>query len=164
MEEFNLDKIIFVLAANPPHKSKYSSYKPRYEMTALAIRGNKRFRISDIEKRISGKTYTIEVIKKLKKENKGELYLIIGNDQWQEIETWKNPAQLFNECKVIVVPRQNYKIKKTSRFHEKILIGHSPLVDISSTTVRKRIKKNLDVKYLVPDPVYKYIKTKGLYK
>ena len=164
MEEFNLNKIIFVPAAHPPHKLKYSLYNSRYKMTALSIKNNKRFLISDIEKKIPGKTYTIEVIQKLKKRIKGELYLIIGSDQLREIETWKNPDQLFSECKTIVIPRPNYKINKTSRFYKKILISHSPLIDISSTMIRKRIKKNLDVQYLVPQAVYKYIAAKGLYK
>jgi nicotinate-nucleotide adenylyltransferase len=163
-EEFHLDKVIFVPAANPPHKSKYLSYDIRYKMISLALRNNKRFLISNIEKKISGKTYTIEVIKRLKKKIKGELYLIIGSDQWQEIKTWKDPAQLFKECKVIVVPRPNYEIKKIDRFQKKILVGHSPLIGISSTSIRERIKKKLDFQYLVPQVVYKYIKKKKLYR
>ncbi|KPJ72769.1 hypothetical protein AMJ52_05275 [candidate division TA06 bacterium DG_78] len=164
LEECNLNKIIFVPAANPPHKSKYSSYYIRYELTALAIRDNGKFVISDIEKKIRGKTYTIDVIKKLKQNVHGSLYLIIGSDQWQEIETWKRPAELLHECKIIVVPRPWYPIKKTGRFYKKILISRTPLIDISSTVIRKRIQKNCDITYLVPQQVLTYIRTKHLYR
>jgi len=164
MAEFDLAKVIFVPAANPPHKLNYSPYNLRYALTALAIKDNKRFSISDVEKEVFGKTYTVEIIKKLKKKIHGQLHLIIGSDQWQEIETWKDPTQLFKECKVIVVPRPNYEIKKSSRFYRKILISHSPLIDISSTMIREMIIQNIDIRYLVPQMVYDYIKTKKLYR
>jgi len=163
-EEFGLKKVIFIPAGKPPHKLRYSPYHIRYEMTKLAIMGNEKFFITNVERKMSGKTYTIEVIKKLKKKFKGEFYLVIGSDQWQEIETWKNPKRLFDECKVIVVPRPHYKIKKSSRFLKKILVGHSPLIDISSTLIRKYIKRKFNVQYLVPPAVYKYITRKGLYQ
>jgi nicotinate-nucleotide adenylyltransferase len=163
-DEFCLDKIIFIPAFNPPHKSRYSPFSIRYKMTALAIASNKIFIISDIEKQIPGKTYTIEVIRKLKKQIEGNIYLIIGSDQWQEIETWKNPVQLFKEIGVIVVRRPNYEIEKTHRFYRKILISHSPLIDISSTQIRKKVKHKKNIQYLVPPRVFNYIKKHKLYR
>jgi hypothetical protein len=55
--------MLFVPAGNPPHKHQYSPYNVRYEMTGRAITGNDKFDISDIEKKMPDKTYTIEVIK-----------------------------------------------------------------------------------------------------
>lgn len=133
-------------------------------MIELVIKKNKKFFISALEQKMSGKTYTIEVIKELKKKIKGRIYLIIGSDQWLEIETWKTPEELFEECEIIVVPRPNYIINKSGRFSRKILISHSPLIDISSTSIRKKIKQNRNIQYLVPQEVYKYIKRKRLYK
>ncbi|UCG93166.1 MAG: nicotinate (nicotinamide) nucleotide adenylyltransferase [candidate division WOR-3 bacterium] len=163
LEEFRLQKIIFIPAGCPPHKTEYSPYHVRYEMTTLAIQGNKKFFINDIEKTIPGKTYTVAVMRKLKKKYTGKLYFIIGGDQWEEIETWKNTHALFTECNLIVVPRPHSLIKKSSRFFKKILIGHSPLVDISSTVIRKKIKQQCNVQYLIPPAVYQYIKRKKLY-
>ena len=163
LEEFQLHNIIFVPAGNPPHKQKYSPYDIRYKMTELAIRNNPKFSISDIEKKISGKTYTVEVVKTLKHQIRSIIYLIIGCDQWEEIGTWKTPEELFKWCKVVVMPRPHCSIKKINRFSKQILISHSPLIDISSSLIRKRVKHNCSIQYLVPNEVYKYIKRKRLY-
>ncbi len=164
LEEFRLGKIIFVPAGNPPHKHKYSPYDTRYKMTELAIMGNQKFSISDIEKEIRGKTYTVEVLKNLKQQIKGMIYLIIGCDQWEEIGTWKTPEELFKWCKVIVMPRPHCLIKKISRFSKQILISHSPLIDISSSLIRKKAKQSKNITYLVPPLVHRYIKRKNMYK
>jgi len=163
LEEFRLDKVIFIPAGNPPHKSRYSPYTVRFRMTELAIRTNRNFTISNIEHIMMGKTYTIEVIKELKKKLQGMLYLIIGSDQWLEMRTWKDPRELLHLCKVIVVPRPHYDITKIHYGSKKILLSHSPLIDISSTQIRKRVKKNLDIQYLVPQAVCTFINRKGLY-
>jgi len=164
LEEFKLDKILFVPAGKPPHKYQYSPYEIRFKMTELAIKNNRRFSISNIEKNIPGKTYTIEVIKRMKKQINGILYLIIGRDQWEEISTWKTPGVLFKWCRIIVMPRPDGTIRKEERFSKKILFSHSPLIAISSTMIRERMKRGKDIKYLVLPSVYRYIKRKKLYK
>ena len=163
LDEFRLGKIVFVPAGNPPHKHKFSPYDTRYKMTELAIRSNQEFSISDIEKEIPGKTYTVEVLKNLKQQIKGMIYLIIGCDQWEEISTWKTPEELFKCCKIIVMPRPHCLIKKISRFSKQILISHSPLIDISSSLIRKKAKQGKNIAYLVPPLVHRYIKRKNLW-
>ncbi|MGB7054592.1 MAG: nicotinate-nucleotide adenylyltransferase [bacterium] len=163
-EEFHLERMLFVPAGNPPHKHHYSPYGTRYAMTELAIVGNEKFITSDIEKEMPDKTYTIEVIKALRQEAEDELYLIIGSDQWLEIETWKDPEALFKECRIVVVCRPNYDIKRESRFCDRIMISTAPMIDISSTVIRTRIQKNLSVRYLVTPSVHKYITANNLYK
>lgn len=164
LEEFNFEKIIFIPAGNPPHKRRYSPYRIRFHMTKLATEGNKKFLISNIEEKITGKTYTVEVIKELKRRINSALYLIIGSDQWAEIKTWKNPDELFKHCRVIVAPRAPYKIKKVRRLSNKLLIAHTPLINISSSDIRKRLKTNRSIQYLVPSKVHQYIKKKKLYQ
>lgn len=164
MEEFKLDKVLFVPAGKPPHKYGYLPFKIRYKMTELAIMNNRRFSISNIEENIPGKTYTIEVIKKIKGQGYSNIYLIIGRDQWEEINTWKTPEELFKLCRIIVMPRPNSMIKKVGKFSKKILFSNSPLIAISSTMIRKRIKQGKDIQYLLPETVYKYIKRKKLYR
>ncbi len=162
-EEFKLERILFVPAGHPPHKSDYSPYENRYEMTELAIASNVNFTISDIEKRIPDKTYTIEVIKELKKDG-DELYLIIGSDQWLEIETWKEPEALFRECRIVVVRRPRFEIEKQAKWFDHIMVSTSPLIGISSSMIRKRVQKGQSIKYLVTEDVADYIEQNNLYK
>ncbi len=164
LEEFSLDTILFVPAGNPPHKSRYSPYTVRYAMTARAIKNNKNFGVSDIEKRISGKTYTIDVIRQLKKTNRGTLHLIMGSDQWSEIKTWRAPHALLRECTIIVVPRTGYRISKSNHPRRAILISSAPRIDISSTLIRKRVRGRRSIQYLVTPAVYTYIKEHKLYE
>lgn len=165
--EFKLDRIIFIPAFNPPHKNRFSSFKHRYEMTRRATKDNKKFFVSDIEKNIRGKTYTFEVIRALKKFykkfNGAEIYLIIGADQWQQIEHWQHPEIIFRESKVIVLPRPGYNIIKTKLFIEKILFSNAPFIGISSTMIREMVKKQMYINYLVTPEVLAYIKKNRLY-
>lgn len=136
-------------------------------MTRRATKDNKKFFVSDIEKNIRGKTYTFEVIGALKKFYKKfngvEIYLIIGADQWQEIEHWKHPEIIFRESKVIVLPRPGYNIIKTKLFIEKILFSNAPFIGISSTMIREMVKKQMYINYLVTPEVLAYIKKNRLY-
>uniref|UniRef100_A0A7C4XBY9 Probable nicotinate-nucleotide adenylyltransferase n=1 Tax=candidate division WOR-3 bacterium TaxID=2052148 RepID=A0A7C4XBY9_UNCW3 len=173
LEEFDLKKIVFIPAFKPPHKSEYSSFSHRYEMTKRAIKGNKNFFVSDIERNIRGMSYTVEVIKKIKdrssffgmkKKSEIDFFLLIGADQWQGINTWKDPEGIFAECSVIVIPRPGYPIKKVKPFYNKILISNAPLIEVSSTIIRKRVNKGLSIKYLVPEEVQNYIIKHNLYR
>jgi nicotinate-nucleotide adenylyltransferase len=163
-EEFHLERMLFVPAGNPPHKHHYSPYDTRYAMTELAIAGNEKFFISDIEKQIEDKTYTIEVVKALRKGSDDELYLILGSDQWMEIETWKNPEVLFKECRIVVVRRPHYDVSKEAKFYDRIMTSTAPMIDVSSTMIRTRIQKGLSVRYLVTASVREYITQNSLYK
>ncbi len=163
LEEFHLQRILFVPSGNPPHKKEYSPYEKRYAMADLAIKENERFVISDVERQMPDKTYTINVIRTLRQKTDDEQYLMIGSDQWLEIETWKEPEALFRECRVVVMRRPNYEISKESRFFDWIMISTAPQIDISSTMIRTRIQKGLSVRYLLEPAVYNYIKVNNLY-
>ena len=141
LEEFRLHQIIFVPAGNPPHKRAHSSYAVRFHMTELAARGNRNFAISDIEKHMPGKTYTVDVVAALRASLGGHLHLIIGSDQWEEIDTWKKPEQLFKLCRVIVAPRPGHTLHTRRSRHPKLHISKTPLLDVSSTMIRRKVKK-----------------------
>ena len=164
LEEFGLKKIIFVPAYNPPHKYRYSSFHIRYKMVELAIEGNTNFLLSRIEEQMSGKTFTIEVVKRLKQEIRRQLYLIIGADQWLEIKTWRSPEKLIRECQIVVVPRPGYELNKGILRRKKVLTSHTPLIDISSTRIRKMVKQGANIRYLVPGSVLRYIWRQRLYQ
>ena len=112
----------------------------------------------------TGKTYTIDVIREFKKTTGGRLFLIIGSDQWSEIQTWRAPHSLLQECKIVVVPRTGYRIRKSSRLIQRILISSAPRIDISSTLIRKRVRDKKDIQYLVTPDVHTYIRQHRLYR
>lgn len=171
---FKLEEVIFIPAGTPPHKGKegISSIGHRYHMTLLATNTNPYFTISTIEMERKGPNYTIETIKQLKKKNKDvDYYFILGEDSLKEIHTWKDYDKLLEICKFIVAPRPyaNRKslVDKANELNEiyggPIYILDAPLIGISSTEIRDRVKMGLSIKYLVPESVEQYIDKYKLY-
>ena len=170
----DLDKIIFIPVGLPPHKdnSKVSTSSKRLEMTKLAISSNSYFYLSSIEVDRKEITYTIDTIKELKNIYKeDELYFVIGGDSLFEIEKWKDFDQLIKLCKFVVLERpgrtkeeiEQKKIELKLSYKIELEKIYSPLIDISSTEIRERVKNNLSIKYLVPESVEAYIMYHKLY-
>lgn len=170
----DLDKIIFIPVGLPPHKdnSKVSTSSRRLEMTKLAINSNSYFYLSSIEVDRKEITYTIDTIKELKNIYKeDELYFVIGGDSLFEIEKWKDFDQLIRLCKFVVLERpgrtteeiEQKKLELKLSYKIELEKIHSPLIDISSTEIRERVKNNLSIKYLVPESVETYIIHHKLY-
>lgn len=161
--QFQLDKIIFVPSAIPPHKAipDIASGKHRFNMTRLAIVGNRQLEVSDLELKRQGKSYTIDTIKTLQKDSRfigAEFNFILGADALTEIFTWKNAEELLALCWFIVAPRKGFDIGKLSRRVKKRmkLIQMEP-VNISSSEIRARIRKHVPFCYYVPEKVYSYL-------
>lgn len=174
-EEFNLRKIIFIPAGNPPHKSANGMLpaKQRYEMVKLAIGKNPFFDVSDIEIKREGKSYTSDTLKDLKREYPDEeLYFICGSDSIIQFPTWHEFVTIFELANIIVAGRANIAedvLDNTiSEFGEKykarIFCSGAPHIEISSSEIRNRIRKGLSVRYMVPEAVAEYIEKNSLYQ
>jgi len=170
-DKFGFEKILFIPAYEPPHKS----YNPdltahRYRMVELAIQSNKNFEISDIEYKRKGKSYTYLTISELYKNLKIEekIGFIIGTDAFKNIETWYETDKLKKLVKFIVFIREdkfnisdyNYLKEKGYDFEFQPL----PYENISSTGLRKKIESGEDISNLVPSQVKEYIEENELYK
>ena len=167
-DEFNLDKILLIPSCIPVHKniSKNISTVDRLEMTKLAVQDKAGLEVSTIEIDREEPSYTIDTIAEL-----NEIYpydgiiLIMGADSFNELHTWKEYQKLLNEVSIIVMLRPgdyNYSeeiLEKT----KKVEFAHNPEIEISSTFIRERIKKDQSVDFLLPDKVINYINKKGLY-
>ena len=98
MDEFLLDRVVFIPAAVPPHKlgQEISDARHRYMMTMLAICSNPRFQASDMEMRRTGPSYSRDTLAELIREHGGEteFYFIVGADSIHDIEKWYHPAHL----------------------------------------------------------------------
>lgn len=170
-EQMSLEKVLFVVAANPPHKDSGSlpDASLRFKMVRQAIEGNKNFEASDIEIQLAknGKSFTVNTLMALREKYNSEanLYLIIGMDQLIELNTWKEPEKLFKLAEVVVINRPGYNVPHSEiEFGKQVNYVQVPDIDISSTDIRHRIRKGKSIKYLVPEITEKFIYENNLYK
>ncbi|NLP46708.1 MAG: nicotinate-nucleotide adenylyltransferase [Epulopiscium sp.] len=174
--QFHINKVLFMPTGHPPHKPFFdiSHTEHRYLMTVLATVTNPYFDVSRIEIDREGITYTIDTIRYLKKiyGNDVELFFITGADAIHEILNWKDPEELLRLCTFVGVTRPEYhkkdllmKIEELrQQYGSKVHFLEVPSLAISSSDIRKRVKENRPIKYLVPESVENYILKFGLYK
>jgi len=173
--EYDLEKVLFIPAANPPHK-QHSHVAPttdRYIMTVMATDSNPHFHVSPIEIDRPGLSYTIDTILALIEQygDETEFYFITGADTVQELPTWRDIDHLLNLCYFIAAARpgcigsldsviKSFGIKGRQRIHRL----STPELEISSTDIRERVQEGRSIKYIVPESVESYILKEGLYR
>lgn len=168
LEQFGLEKIIFIPSKIPPHKRDRDLPEPelRYEMVELAIKEEPRFEISSIEINREGPSYTIDTINQMK-EKYDDLAFIVGADNLLQIQTWKKPEKLLSSCPFLIAPRRGYSEEdfKKGFFKDKDLIFlEMEEIKISSTKIRKMYQKGLNIDNFVPCSVKRFIEERDIYK
>jgi len=162
--KLRLDRIIFVPAKIPPHKIGHNILpaKERYKMVKLAIKGTPYFRISDYEIKSKGTSYSVKTLKAFRKKfgENASLFFITGSDSLSQIRAWKHLDRIMELADFVAARRPGYRITRVKGAS----IIDIPVMGISSSAIRQRIKKGLSIKRLVPGPVYKYINKKGFYR
>lgn len=173
MNALELEKIIFIPANYPPHKTEMNitGARHRYIMTLLATSHNPQFEVSDIEIKREGLSYTIDTIKMLLRENPDvEFYFILGADAVAELDKWERFEELLDLCYFVAATRPGFaeKVEQAKASFgaagNKIIWLDTPELNISSTDIRSRVKKGLPIKYIVTSSVESYIHKEGLYK
>ncbi|MGI5880318.1 MAG: nicotinate-nucleotide adenylyltransferase [Syntrophomonadaceae bacterium] len=173
--QFQLDRVIFMPAARPPHKELNSilSRNHRYRMVCLAIEDNQAFIISDLEMQRPGNSYTIDTIDYfISQQPQDSFYFIMGMDSLLSMHSWKDIARLSTLCQFIVVTRPNYVLdldmpslqQLPQQLWDNLHIMAIPGVDISSTDIRQRVREGQPIKYLLPAQVEQYVNDHGLYQ
>ena len=170
---YKLDEIIFVPAGNPPHKNglKADSFH-RLLMVNMAVLTNDKFSVSDLEIKNSEKSYTLNTLREFHKlyENT-EFYFITGTDALINLPNWYESEELLKICRFIAVSRPGISMEeaksKISEIQKKlggnIEMLQVPMLQISSTNIRKRFKMGISAKYLLPETVEQYIIKNELY-
>lgn len=169
-----LDKIIFIPSKNPPHKMnlKILDFDIRKTMVEIAIQSNPYFFISEIEAERLGPSYTAETLVEFKNlYPRDEIFLILGSDSILSIESWKDYKNILENTKIIIIDRDKKSIEDTDKAIERYKINYGgniekvegPLIEISSTDIRERIKEGLSIKYYLPEPLEEYIKDNLFY-
>lgn len=169
----NLDKVIFMIAGSPPHKTNkhISDANIRYKMTELAIMNKEGLEASDYEIKKQGLSYTYKTLEHLNNSNR-ELYFITGGDCLMNIESWRNVPEILSLCQFVVVTRpgvDNNKLIKqrdyiSSKYNSNIVFLEVDGIDISSTEIREKISKGEDVSSYLNAEVQKLIEDNNLYK
>ncbi|AEY65300.1 nicotinate-nucleotide adenylyltransferase [Clostridium sp. BNL1100] len=174
-EEFALDKVLFIPSGKPPHKDLASVTDPvhRLNMVQCAVSTNPNFEAVSIEIERRGYTYTVDTLKQLHElYPKGtEFYYIIGADVVMDLLKWKSAEEVFTLTSFIALMRpgfqdEEFKTRLTylkSEYDVNITGFEAPLIEISSTFIRDRIKNGKSVKYFIIEPVEGYIKKNKLY-
>lgn len=179
--KYNLDKVIFVPTHFPPHKSvdDLVSAQQRAVMAYLATVSNPCFDVSTFEVDRGGKSFSIDTVRHFSAlyGEKTQIYFLVGADMLGEIGKWKNIGDLMKLCRFIAVSRPGYDVQKifnqnylssenfdiASSLVENILIEEMPMLEISASEIRKRIREWKSIKYLVPEPVEQFIHNQKLY-
>jgi len=168
-DELKLAEIWFVPAKIHPLKDNRGITKPEYrlEMLRLAISDNKNFKIDDIEIERQNVSYTVDTLKELSERyhsQNPEFYFFIGMDNVNEFYQWKQPEEILERSQVVAFGRPGFTPDESARkYLPSIKFVHVPLLEISSTYIRKRIREKCSVRYLIPEAVEKFIKEKNLY-
>lgn len=189
-ETFGLDCVYFIPASIPPHKrgQTHTPARDRLRMVRLAVARNPRFKVSTIEIRRPGVSYSIDTVREFARglQPTDSLYFIIGLDAFREIGTWKNYQNIFPLCHFIVTSRpgskrsdplegtgiavkklfcydfkrRNYRHRSGTRVHFIELTD----IAISASEIRALVRQGKSIRYLGPSSVEKYIKRRGLYR
>jgi len=160
LEELGLERLLFIPAKLSPHKTdaKPATAQDRLAMVQLAIAGEPRFELCDLELHRPPPSYTVDTLRELRAAHPdAELTLLIGADHVAKFETWREPHEIRRLAKIAILDRAHQAAE-----HPWPVVRR--LIDISSTDLRARVAAGRSIRYLTPDPVCDYIATQGLYR
>ena len=173
-----LERVLFVPSLVPPHKlgKPLAPAEDRLRMVQLAIADDPAFEASDIELRRQGPTYSFDTVRQLRDQS-GEawdIYFLIGADTLPELPTWHRIRELADLCKFAVFSRPGESLDVLDRLRGALSDGQIaaiagrrieiPLIGVSSTDIRRRVREGVSIRHLVPEAVRRYIVAKGLYR
>ncbi|HPR33013.1 MAG TPA: nicotinate (nicotinamide) nucleotide adenylyltransferase [Prolixibacteraceae bacterium] len=160
-----IDCLWFVVSPHNPMKKKKSLANDydRFEMVTLAIGNDPRFEACDIEFHLPKPSYTIHTLTYLKeKYPQNHFSLIMGADNYEHLNKWKNYEVLLSDYSFIVYPRPGHSCDNDA-LPATVIRVDAPLMEISSTFIRNALAENRDIRHFVPEAVYQYIQKHHLY-
>jgi nicotinate-nucleotide adenylyltransferase len=168
--QLGLERVVFVPAADPPHKTvaDATTAAVRVEMARLAIAGDERFTVSTVELD-RGLKYTVDTLRALTEEYTGaELVFIMGSDSLLQFETWHEPQAILELCRLAVAVRPGDDERRLDAVaaglgRRRALVLRTPLIAVSSTDLRGRVRMGMPLTYLVPRAVEDYVQRHDLY-
>ncbi len=177
-EVLDLDSVLFIPNANPPHKRgiKITPYEHRVRMLAITLNDCEAGELCEVEARTSAPNYTIDTVTGLRKlyGEEAEFFLLIGSDEVRGLADWKEPRKLIEIVEVVVVSRAGSDIAQIERLCsslgedavKKLMANalHLEIQDVSSTQIRRKVARGEDLGHDVHPGVAAYITEHNLYR
>lgn len=167
MVEFSdLQEVWFIISPQNPFKKKHTLLNNHHRLMLVktAIEDNPKLNVSDIEFGLPTPSYTVNTLAHLyEKYPQKEFALIMGSDNLVNLHKWKNYEEILKHHEIYVYPRPNTPVTKFDK-HKKIRKIDAPLIEISSSFIRKSIKEKKNIRYMLPEKVYQYIKEMHFYE
>jgi nicotinate-nucleotide adenylyltransferase len=170
--QLELDKVVFIPVGHAPHRELEGDpgAEERLEMVELATADDERFEVSRAEIDREGPSYTADTLRALREATPDdELFLILGGDQAAALGSWHEPEEVLALATVAVAERLSWsrqaigiKIGRLKGVRE-VRYLDMPIIQISSSAIRRRAAAGLPIRYLVPDKVATYVEANGLY-
>ncbi len=188
-EALELDQVLFIPAASPPHKSNraLAPAAERLAMVRLAIAGHPAFRVSTLEIERPGRSFSVDTLRILRERLPAStrLTFLLGLDAFRDIGTWKDYRAVFPLTDLAVLSRPSYRLgaprailpvaarrefcygsSHRTLVHQTgtriIFLDVTPL-DISASAIRLRLQRGQSIRYLVPPAVERHLQRRGLY-
>ena len=173
LQQLKLTRLLWMLTPVSPHKQNQhiTPVAHRLEMIQCAIREVPRFELSTLEFERPAPQYTVDTLRLLQEQNpSADLVLLLGADSLRGLTTWNRPVELVAACHEIGVMRRPGELIQMGvleaaipNLKGKVQFVETPLLQISSREIRRRIAEGLEYRYFLTPPVYDYIQTHHLY-
>ena len=159
-----LDRVVFVPASRAPHKRRSgTSAADRLAMLRLAVRGNAAFRVSTLELRRPGPSYTIDTVRAWRRATHDRPCLLLGGDALLDLHTWREWRALLQEAQLLVFARPGAEAARARARRLGVRYHEISLSSASSSELRRLLRRQISVRYQVPEAVRRYIETRCLY-
>jgi nicotinate-nucleotide adenylyltransferase len=171
--QLGLDKVVFMPVFLPPHKELTDDPGPeaRFELTRLAIAKDERFEVSRLEVDRGGPSYTVDTLKAIHAGSPGDdLTFIVGGDVANGFTAWREPETVLELATVAVAEREGIRRQDIAESVSalpgagRLTFFDFPRMDISSSSIRRRVREGRPIRYLVPDDVARMIGARGYYR
>lgn len=169
-ERLGFESVVLIPSANPPHKSASIDLSParhRLHMCRLAVAGVGGFAVDDLETKRTGPSYTIDTARSLTRSRADRVSWLIGADMLPTLPSWHEPDALLAEVDFVVLARPGWSfdwaaLPEPFRALQANVV-EAPLIQISATDIRQRVRSGLPIDFLTPPSVVDYIRANGLY-
>jgi nicotinate-nucleotide adenylyltransferase len=173
-DQLNLDKVLWVLTPNPPHKigQLITSTNARLLMVGASIAEDPAFELSRVDIDRPGPHYVKETVYLLHQQfPEAELVFLMGGDSLHDLPTWHEPLAFIKECdRLGVMHRVGEKINldllesALPGISQKVEFIEAPILEISSKKIRRLVSQGKPYRYYLLPSVYEIIQTSGLYQ